>query len=143
MSRKKDFLRFAHFNDVDRKKWPLEFFTPEEVADNHTGEVVLYLPFGLVMDAIRRRVNRPMIITSWYRNPARNAHVSTTGSSGPHTTGGAADVLAHHGHALDIQHAALEEGIRRIGVNGRGPWERRFVHLDMAPGFDEANWTYA
>lgn len=80
------------------------------------------------MDALREKVGFPLIITSGYRSPQYNASVSSTGETGPHTTGKAADIAirGHQAHAL--LKTALELGFTGIGISQKG--ESRFVHLD-------------
>ena len=81
----------------------------------------------------------PMQISSGYRCPAHNAKVSSTGATGPHTTGKAADI-----RLIVLAAKNLFPG---IGVSQRGSHSSRFIHLDqLEPG--EANgarpwvWSY-
>lgn len=88
-------------------------------------------------------------ITSWYRDPATNQAVSSSGANGPHTTGTAIDfwfepsaLIAFH-EKLD---ASWEGGVAiHPGVyDGSGG----FVHIDMighpqgVPGSARRRWSY-
>ena len=78
-----------------------------------------------LMDKIRDSVGEPLTVTSGYRCPAHNASVSSTGATGPHTTGKAMDIKADSRmRFLLIQAALKQEGITRIGV------AKTFIHLD-------------
>lgn len=137
-----EYIEAAHWSDVALEDWPLVYFSPQEVACKGSGAVKLDVGFGKLMDGLRRHMGGPVIVSSWYRSPSHNASISSTGYNGPHTTGAAADVICHHARALKVMRYALGAGVVRIGVQQRGPWSSRFIHLDTAPGFDAALWTY-
>lgn len=90
--------------------------------------------FLVTLEAIRIAYNRPMHLSSAFRCPAHNAAVSHTGTSGPHTTGRAVDVLVSGRDAHDLICAAVEAGITGIGVSQKGPHAQRFIHLDDLEG---------
>lgn len=77
-----------------------------------------------------RDVYGPISITSGYRCPAHNASVSSTGLTGPHTTGKAVDarVSGHNAHRL--LKLALAAGFSGVGINQKGAHGSRFIHLD-------------
>ena len=81
------------------------------------------------LDELRGRYGRPLIVSSGYRCPSHNAKVSSTGLTGPHTTGRAVDfaVARLEAYAL-IRYATTFTG---IGVNQKGG--ARFIHLDDLP----------
>lgn len=131
-----------HWSEIQPDDWPLTYFSPQEVACKGTGALKLDVSFGMFMDALRRHIGGPVHVSSWYRSPSHNASVSSTGYDGPHTTGAAADIICHHARALKVLNFAMQSGIVRIGVQQRGPWGGRFIHLDQAPGFSPALWSY-
>lgn len=131
-----------HWSEIKPDDWPLTYFTPAEVSCKGTGAVKLDVGFGVVMDGLRRHMGGPVRVSSWYRSPGHNASVSSTGYDGPHTTGAAADVICHHAVALKVLRYAQDAGIVRIGVSQKGDWGSRFIHLDQAPGFSPALWSY-
>lgn len=77
----------------------------------------------------------PLKISSAFRCPTHNSKVSSTGLTGPHTTGHAVDIKASGRLALRIIHTAREVGIISeafggLGVSQKGSHESRFIHLD-------------
>lgn len=83
------------------------------------------------LDELRHRLGFPLVITSGYRCPAYNAKVSSTGSTGPHTTGRAADISISHARAYELLQTALLMKFTGIGVQQKGGG--RFLHLDNLP----------
>lgn len=93
--------------------------------------------------ALRKQLNFPFTIVSAYRCPRHNINVSSTGDSGPHTTGRAIDISIHGEKALLLIKTALEHGFTGIGINQKGIG--RFTHLDTlaAPDFIRPTvWSY-
>ena len=92
------------------------------------------------LDALRHSFGEPMIVTSGYRCPAHNDNVSTTGLDGPHTTGRAADIGISGAAALDL---VLLSNFGGLGINQKGPHEKRFIHLDDLDGPTRPRiWSY-
>ena len=85
------------------------------------------------LERVRHEYNKPMRLSSAYRSPEHNAKVSSTGTTGPHTTGRAVDVLVSGSDALDLIDCAIFNGITGIGISQKGPHDKRFVHLDDLP----------
>lgn len=100
--------------------------------------------FLLELDELRHRHGKPLIIASGYRCPEHNARVSSTGRSGPHTLGSAADLRVARAEAYNILRLALEMGFTGVGVAQKGV--ERFIHLDnllAAPGHPRPTvWSY-
>ena len=69
-------------------------------------------------------------ITSAYRCPDRNKEVSKTGLNGPHTTGKAIDIQISGPEAYVLVMLAIQLNFTGIGVNQKGPHNKRFIHLD-------------
>lgn len=93
------------------------------------------------LDELRDRCGFPLIVTSGYRCPDHNAKVSSTGRSGPHTSGRAADVQADRQRAYELLRLALEMGFAGIGIKQHG--SSRFIHLDdLTDGVRPTIWTY-
>ena len=84
--------------------------------------------FMLRLDQMRMAAGFPFIVTSGYRCPDYNDQVSSTGRTGPHTTGKAADISARGHEALKIVDLALSHSMTGIGVAQKGGG--RFIHLD-------------
>ena len=87
------------------------------------------------IEALRLAYGKPLTVTSAARCPAHNAKESSTGRTGPHTTGRAIDLAVDRGNAYALTKLAFEHGFTGIGWQQKGA--SRFVHLDMledAPG---------
>lgn len=92
-------------------------------------------------DELRRICGFPFVISSGYRCPDHNANVSSTGRTGPHTTGRSFDVAVSHENAVTIlEHALQNQAFRGIGVNQKGAG--RFLHLDTVPRPTRTIWSY-
>lgn len=109
----------------------MRYFHPAEFACKHCGESKMDQAFLEELDELRHRCGFPFIITSGYRCPVHNARVSSTGATGPHTTGRAADIGTSHASAHKLLRVALEMGFTGIGVQQKGAG--RFIHLDNLP----------
>jgi zinc D-Ala-D-Ala carboxypeptidase len=122
-------------NDDARGHWQWEpEFRPEEFACHHCGELVIETEFMHRLADLRRAFDRPMLITSGYRCPEHNVAVSSTGPKGPHTTGRVVDVGIYGPDAFDLVVLAPQHGMTGIGVNQKGDFSKRFVHLDDIRG---------
>ena len=108
-------------------------FSQKELASPDTGDHHMDPEFMAIVLNIREEYNKPMIVTSGYRSPEHNASVSSTGRTGPHTTGRAIDVLVCGADALDLIDHAMLNGITGIGIKQHGPHKDRFIHLDDLP----------
>jgi zinc D-Ala-D-Ala carboxypeptidase len=107
------------------------YFHIDEFACRHCGANLIDHQFVTELDELRHAIGFPLPITSGYRCPEYNAQVSSTGQTGPHTTGRAADILVSHARALKLVQVATAMNFTGIGVkqNGTG----RFIHLDNLP----------
>lgn len=123
----------------------IEFFTKEEMDCKHTGNNEMELSFMLMLDAIRRVLNRPLIVTSGYRDPSHPVEASKS-KPGEHTLGLAADIGIYGADALRLIEVATRRGVPRIGIKQNGPVSGRFIHLGMATqqqGFNSPwLWSY-
>jgi uncharacterized protein YcbK (DUF882 family) len=111
-----------------------QYFTAEELAckckhadcPKH-GMDEAFMDFIIVL---RERMF-PFVVASAYRCPRHNEEVSTTGKTGPHTTGKAMDIRIDGTAARLLLNAAVRYGCEGIGIQQQGPRGRRFIHLDM------------
>ena len=108
------------------------------------GRNEMNLAFLEKLDELRARVGFPLIVSSGYRCPEHNQAVSSTGPSGPHTTGHAVDFAISGREAYDLVHVAARIWVASgIGLKQHGPHESRFIHLDDLPSHPRPNvWTY-
>lgn len=120
-------------------------FTEAEFRCPRSQEAKMDAEFMRQLQILRDRFGKPMVLTSGYRSPEYNAQVSSTGTTGPHTTGKAADFLVSGEDAYTLVWMALEQGFSGVGINQRGPHDKRFVHLDLleAPEYPRPRiWSY-
>lgn len=105
-------------------------FSREELACKHCGRMEIPLAAIERLQALRDKVGHVLRITSGYRCPEHNNVVSSTGRTGPHTQGGF-DIGIYGDDAYHLVQAAIELGFTGIGVHQKGPFESRFIHLDL------------
>ena len=113
---------------MDWTRW--KNFSESEFTCSHTGKCRMHAGFLDRLQALRTAYGKPMTITSGYRDPSHpiEARKSTTG---PHTTGRAADIAVDRGEAYALLNLAFEYGFTGIGVAQKG--SGRFLHLDDLP----------
>ena len=119
-------------------------FSKREFDCSHTGHNKMRSEFIDILQEIRSTYARPMRISSGYRHPTHPAERQKK-IPGEHTYGIAADVLVSGHDALDLICAARGLGLTRIGINQRGPYSSRFIHIgigDMLLDFPSVPWTY-
>jgi len=124
----------AHYSDCP--DWPLRHFTTKEVADSRSGEVKLWVLFGLKMDELRDLHGQPIHIASWYRT---REHDQSIGGKGNHSGGWAADIRSRYMHKLLRDISAMN--FQGVGV------AKSFIHVDdnedyIQQGKRPALWTY-
>ena len=82
----------------------------------------------------------PLQITSFYRCPSHNDSVSSTGPTGPHTTGKSCDI-----HVSNSQHRKTLIDYFANKVTGLGI-AKTFIHIDIIPQAELPNrpncWLY-
>ena len=85
-----------------------------------------------LVDQIRAEFGKPMTISSGYRcaNHDVEARKAQPGT-GAHCSGKACDVVIAGADALELLGIIVDKPeIIGIGVNQRGAWDQRFIHLD-------------
>ncbi len=106
-------------------------FTNEELACRCCGVNAMKPEFMDRLEILRGVARFPFVITSGYRCPKHNDAVSSTGRSGPHTSGQAVDIAVSGNKALRLIALAVEAGFTGVGVKQHG--SSRFVHVDDLP----------
>lgn len=106
-----------------------DYFTIDEMKCQGTGECDMNGEFMEKLNALRKELDRPMIINSGYRHPAHNSAIGGVKDS-PHVYGRAVDISVMGTIAYDIINLAFKYNMTGIGVAQRGAHERRFIHLD-------------
>ena len=113
--------------------WRWRYFTPREMACQGTGRLYVVPGFMDRLEELRKSFDSPMIVSSGYRSEEHNERVSSTGKTGPHTTGRAVDILIAGELAFKLHRLAPMHGFTGIGVNQKGDWSGRILHLDDLP----------
>lgn len=126
---------YARASDVPVTSWRWPNFAPEELACRGTGKLVVDPRALDMLQSLRNRLGKPMIITSAYRSPEHNARVGGAARS-RHLQGIAFDVrMDNHDPDFFIAQA------RALGFHGIGTYPRQgFVHIDARPSSEAAIW---
>ncbi len=113
-------------------KW--KYFKESEFACRHCGRNEIDWVFVEKLDQLRAVYGAPLVVTSGYRCPDHNRAVSSTGATGPHTTGRAVDLNISRAPLMELLEIALTSGhFTGVGLNQKGPNPNRFLHLDDLP----------
>lgn len=123
------------------------FFTDKELRCPCCRQNFMDTLFMLELVCIRKIAKFPFVVSSAYRCPAYNDKVSTTGKYGPHTTGRAIDILVYGERTVILLKLILKsEFFTGIGINQRGPRNKRFIHIDNLEATENRLrpwiWTY-
>ena len=117
----------------------IEFFKKEEFNCSHSGKNEMQHEFMQRLDVLRKMINRPLIISSGFRDISHPIEVKKT-KAGMHTTGMACDILASHKHGLDIISFGLQLGFKGFGIQQKGDFSSRFIHIDLRE--TQTLWSY-
>ena len=121
---------------TDWNKYPN--FTEQEMSCSHTGKCEIDEAFMDKLQTLRTVYGKPMYVTSGYRDPTHPLEARKS-KPGDHAKGVAVDIHVFGQDALDLLRYALEYGFNRIGVNQKGAWGGRFIHLGLGT---PAMWSY-
>lgn len=119
---------YSHFSEWPQSEWRWKDFSPREMASKREGELKLNTRAMNMLQNLRDRIGRPLIVVSAYRSPAHNRAV-----------GGATHSKHMLGEAFDIRmdnHDPImfEEAARAVGFQGFGFYPKSgFMHIDMGP----------
>jgi zinc D-Ala-D-Ala carboxypeptidase len=105
-------------------------FSKYELACKCCGKAEMETVFMERLENLRIQFGKSMRLSSAYRCSSHNIEVSKTGTSGPHTTGQAVDVLIGGKDAHCLINLAIPLGFTGIGIKQNGPYEKRFIHFD-------------
>jgi zinc D-Ala-D-Ala carboxypeptidase len=119
---------FRHFTEAPKNLWRWKNFSPAEIACRGTGQLKLHPEAMDKLQALRDRLNKPLIIRSAYRSPAHNRAVGGARAS-KHMDGTAFDIaMTNH------DPVAFEAAARAVGFLGFGYYPRSgFMHIDLGP----------
>tara|TARA_S200002703_G_C3732772_1_gene225238 strand:+ start:33 stop:428 length:396 start_codon:yes stop_codon:yes gene_type:complete len=126
--------------DGNRVSWRWNSFTPSEMLCRCGCESMIDEQFMDSLQWLRSDFGKPMPITSGHRCLDHNKAVGGSETSG-HLTARAADVRIKWGDALELLCMADKRGFTRLGVNQKGPYDKRFIHLGMDKP-EKTIWSY-
>jgi hypothetical protein len=118
-------MLYKHWKDYPQSKWRWSSFNPREMASKREGELMVDEDAMDKLQALRHKLNRPVIVTSAYRSRAHNKAV-----------GGAEESLHMQGKAFDIRMDnhdphEFELAARAVGFTGFGFYPKQgFMHID-------------
>lgn len=117
-------------------------FSKEEFDCKHTGLNDMRPEFMDLLQEIRNRYARPIIITSGYRHPSHPVEAKKS-KPGAHSYGVAADIRIRGVECMELFFICHALGIRRVGLKQNSM--TRFMHIDIADrilGYPQSIWTY-
>lgn len=121
-----------------------EYFTFAELRCKHCEKMEFSDSFLHYLDELRSTWNKPMILNSAYRCPQHPEEVKKE-EPGEHTRG-AVDVRIFGAEAYSLLKVAQQLGWAGIGLQQKGPFVSRYIHLDRGISRADAPrptiWTY-
>lgn len=120
-------------------------FSREELKCSFSGECELEEDALQRLQALRDEWAKPIRLSSAYRsaeNPRERTKKTGPGyHHGVNGNGGQAfDVLIAGEEVVPFIALAIKHGFRGIGVNQKGEWNQRFIHIDTRDKY--ACWSY-
>jgi hypothetical protein len=140
-------VRLRHFTQLRGLVWRWPHFSPAELADMETGEVVVVPVFLDWLEEVRTEHDRPIIVTDASRTKDRQFRL-TGRYTGAHPDGMALDAGCHGEDAERLERIAIGKGVLGRGVQQSGalPLRKRYLHLDnwtkAPPGLRPRLWSY-
>ena len=127
---------------TEKENWNEEWlnFSPDEVKCQHCGELKIDEELMDVIQEARENLG-PLRITSGYRCSEHNNNISSTGPSGPHTTGKALDIATSSSQQRKELIDYFAPKVSGLGI------AKGFIHIDLLTdedGFDARpnSWIY-
>lgn len=120
--------RYNHWQDVPSESWSYPSFSPEEISCRGDGKIVIDDKAMRMLQMLRDKLNKPLIVTSAYRSPEYNKQVGGASKS-KHLLGEAFDiVMTNH------DPAAFKAAAKQVGFLGFGDYPaQNFMHIDVGP----------
>ena len=119
-------------------------FSESELACSCCGKNEMTQETVDALQGLRESIGSPLRLSSAYRCPKHNSKVSSTGKTGPHTTGKAIDIVCSGKEAGELLSFAmiLSKVWKGIGISQKGKHESRFIHLDTIEA-DNRPWIWS
>jgi zinc D-Ala-D-Ala carboxypeptidase len=119
---------YRHHREVPGALWRWPSFSPAEIACRGTGKILIHEHALDMLQALRNRLGKPLIVRSAYRSPEHNRAVGGAKSS-KHMDGTAFDIAMSNHDPAEFEAAA-----RAVGFQGFGYYPRSgFMHIDLGP----------
>ena len=111
---------------TDPGNWNEEWcnFTPDEVKCQHCGELKIDEELMDLIQAARETLG-PLRITSGFRCSEHNNNISSTGPTGPHTTGKAIDIATKSSQQRKELIDYFASKVSGLGI------AKSFIHIDL------------
>ncbi len=115
---------YKHWREVPASIWVWDSFKPYEIASHGDGSLLLVIPAMNTLQALRNKLDCPLIINDGYRDPLHNARI-----------GGAPLSLHKKGLAFDISYHNVDKErlynvAKEVGFSGFGHYST-FLHVDL------------
>ena len=125
-------MHYDDFRAVPEDAWRWPSFSPREIACKGTGSILINENALDMLQALRNRLGKPMVLTSAYRSPKHNRAVGGAKRS-KHMEGVAFDVVMANHDPHEFEQAA-----RAVGFDGFGYYPKSgFMHIDTG---QERSW---
>jgi len=119
---------YDHWRDVPDTAWRWPNFSPAEIACRGTGKLLINEAALDMLQALRDRLDKPLIIRSAYRSSEHNRAVGGAKRS-KHLIAAAFDIAMENHDPF-----AFEAAAREVGFLGFGFYPRSgFMHVDLGP----------
>jgi len=120
-------------------------FSREELQCSFSGECEIEEDALQKLQALRDEWGKPMRLSSAYRSAQHPRERTKPNGPGHHhgvngNGGQAFDVLIAGEDVPPFIALAIKHGFRGIGVNQKGEWNQRFIHIDTRDKY--ACWSY-
>lgn len=118
---------YSHWTDVPKSEWHWPNFSPEEMACRGSGKLIVDERAMDMLQTLRNKLGKPLIVQSAYRTPAHNKKVGGAKKS-QHLLCKAFDISM-----LNHNPVAFEEAARSVGFKGIGHYpmtDQNFMHVD-------------
>ncbi len=129
---------YSTCNNIPQDAWRWSSFSPQEIACRGTGEILVHEAALDNLEEMRRRLGKPIMITSAYRSKSHNRKVGGARRS-QHLKGMAFDI------SMQNQNPFMFEAIARsCGFTGFGFYPKQnFMHIDMGAAREWGKrWTH-
>ena len=124
--------------EENANRWP--DFTSRELVCKETGKFGITYELMDALQKIRRKINKPLVITSGYRAPEHSIEQRKK-KPGTHAKGLAVDIAADSHLAFQLITNAGRCGFYGIGTCQKAS-SVRFIHLDVFPDYGGRHWSY-